>query len=295
MDVEPTEKLEAVDDGIAKLLQTVIEAKVLISEDQKPTDIDNSSSSSSELDSSSSSSSDEDEDSDIDMRNNAADAESDIDSDDSSGPHNQRHRTRNEEAEAPVLEASIKELPEGSTLTSLGAIRSVVDGSVVIQAHISGERHVLDIGSVLAFDDRRVLGVVHDVFGPVSRPMYTVRFHAEQAEHFKGAIMGRQVFFSATWAKMLPTDGLRVRGTDASNEHDEEVGPDGMEFSDDEAERIHRKQIKQSRQQSRRQQQDAAANANPTPAAAPVAAPAAPQHARKLQSYQDLYDADLGF
>ncbi|KAJ2023382.1 hypothetical protein IWW57_004138 [Coemansia sp. S610] len=99
---------------------------------------------------------------------------------------------------------------------------------------------------------------------------------------------------------MLVTEKLRVRGTDASNEYDEEVGEDGMEFSDDEEELMHRRKAKKARQlaaQNRAQNAGAAApqSAAAAPPSAVADATAAPLNARKLQSYQDLYDADLGF
>ncbi|KAJ2816768.1 hypothetical protein FBU31_006464 [Coemansia sp. 'formosensis'] len=226
------------------------------------------------------------------------------DDDEDQVPSNSVPVTRNEVVDLQIPELTIRELPETAQLTSLGTIHSIVDHSVIIQAHISGERHVLDSESILSFDNRKVLGLVYDVFGPVSRPMYTVRVREIDRESI---VVGRGVYFAPGWVKMLATEKLRVKGTDASNEYDEEVGDDGMEFSDDEEERIHRKQAKKSRQQAAHNKTlnaglstdpASAANVAPRGAAPPSLAsttPAAPQNVRKLQSYQDLYDAELGF
>ncbi|KAJ2450304.1 hypothetical protein GGF42_004521 [Coemansia sp. RSA 2424] len=315
------------DEGIAKLLQMAKETNALLNTtttttteptakpiietaaeatEDEPGTMGDDDSESSDLDSSSSDS-DMDEDDDDDRSNMLQMiADGDDDEDQPSGVP----ATRNEVLDPQIPELTMTELPATAPLTSLGTIHSIVDNSVIIQAHISGERHVLDAESILSFDDRKVLGLVYDVFGPVARPMYTVRFRGEVDPTV--AIVGRGVFFSPGWVKMLATEKLRVKGTDASNEYDEEVGEDGMEFSDDEEERVHRKNAKKNRQQAAHNRVQAAdastasastpnvpvqgsASLLPPPPMPASAAPAVPQNARKLQSYQDLYDADLGF
>ncbi|KAJ2862679.1 hypothetical protein GGH94_004127 [Coemansia aciculifera] len=315
-DINPTRMEEdqptndaRVDESIARLLQTVKEVNALITTaptvKEEPDTMDDASESS-DLDSSSSSDSDmEDEDDRANMLKMIADGDDD---DEDQAPNNSVPATRNEVLDPQIPELTMTELPATAQLTSLGTIHSIVDNSVIIQANISGERHVLDAESILSFDDRKVLGLVYDVFGPVSRPMYTVRFRGEIDR--ESVVVGRGVFFSPGWVKMLATEKLRVKGTDASNEYDEEVGDDGMEFSDDEEERIHRRQVKKCRQQAahnRTQNAAPSVDSASTPSAAPRSSvppplpsavsntPAAPQNARKLQSYQDLYDADLGF
>ncbi|KAJ2688645.1 hypothetical protein IWW39_002042 [Coemansia spiralis] len=299
---QPTNSAQ-VDECIARLLQTVKEVNDTIAKpsspkaDEEPGTIGDNNSESSELDSSSSDSDMEDESEDDRTNMLKMIAEGDDDDEDQL-PNNSVPVTRNEVLDPQIPELTMTELPDTAQLTSLGAIHSIVANSVIIQAHISGERHVLDSESVLCFDDRRVLGLVYDVFGPVSRPMYTVRFRGEIDP--SQVVVGRRVFFSPGWVRMLVTEKLRVRGTDASNEYDEEVGEDGMEFSDDEEELMHRRKAKKARQlaaQNRAQNAGAAApqSAAAVPPLAVADATAAPQNARKLQSYQDLYDADLGF
>ncbi|KAJ2747589.1 hypothetical protein GGI20_000414 [Coemansia sp. BCRC 34301] len=297
------------DAGIARLLQTIKDANALVSTAAAeatatlPPAANDSNISSSDLDTSSSDSDmeeDEEEDSRSTMLRMIADGGDDDEEEEEGSQALGVPTTRNEVLDPQIPEPTMTELPATAPLTSLGTIHSIVDNSVIIQAHISGERHVLDAESILSFDDRKVLGLVYDVFGPVSRPMYTVRFKG--GEVHPQAVVGRGVFFSPGWVKMLATEKLRVRGTDASNEYDEEVGEDAMEFSDDEEERVHRKNVKKNRHQSTQNRMNVAGtpaapsvnaqDSNPPPA--PASAPAL-QNARKLQSYQDLYDADLGF
>ncbi|KAJ2162443.1 hypothetical protein GGF46_000684 [Coemansia sp. RSA 552] len=289
------------DPAIAKLLQTVKDANALV-DDEKDTHADSSHS-----DSSSSSS---ESDFDADM------ADDDDDSDDEGtgaqhmddGDHGASQAvaaTRHEVVNPAIPEPSISEVPDTTQLCALGVIHSVVGSSVTIQAHISGETHVLDAESVIAFEDRKVLGLVFDVFGPVTRPMYTVRFQTAEGIDLERCVVGRPVFYPLGLARMLATQKLRVKGTDASNEYDEEVGSDAMEFSDDEAERAFRK---------RRNNKNKMAGQGPRPTPPTNAGggkqqqppPPPPQQqqqqdapasvaGRKLQSYADMYDPDYGF
>ncbi|PIA17068.1 NAF1-domain-containing protein [Coemansia reversa NRRL 1564] len=209
--------------------------------------------------------------------------------------------TRHELSNPPVPELTITQLPDTAQLCDLGAIHSIVGSSITIQAHISGETHVLDSESLVAFENRKVLGMISDVFGPVARPMYTVRFNSTEEIDVDMCTVGRSVFYAPGWARMLATDKLRFKGTDASNEYDEEVGSDAMEFSDDEAEQAFKKQRKKGRgkRNTTREVIPAAVQSNPPAEVASVqptsAPPASAANGRKLQSYEDMYDADYGF
>ncbi|KAJ1641982.1 hypothetical protein LPJ64_006123 [Coemansia asiatica] len=261
---------------------------------------------SSDLDSTTSSSvfddSSDDEQNNRTLQRLVAEAEFDDEDDPMSGHTEGIPATRHEVTNPLVPALPIERLPETSVLRDLGKVHSIVDCSVTIQAHISGEKHVLDSDSLVVMEDRRVLGLIFDVFGPVSRPMYTVRFNTA-SEALEMAAVGMKVYFSQDWAKMLATERLRSRGTDASNMYDEEVSSDNMEFSDDEAERVAKQKRKKKTQESRRQtsSQSAAADSSTLhPAGPPSAsgkdnAPGTVVGGRQLQSYGDLYDADLGF
>ncbi|KAJ2785975.1 hypothetical protein H4R18_000190 [Coemansia javaensis] len=206
--------------------------------------------------------------------------------------------TRHEITDPPIPEPAVRQIPETAQLCALGTIRSVVGASVTIQSQLSGETHVLDTESLVAFEDRSVLGAVYDVFGPVARPVYTVRLRSPEEARDGRCAAGRPVFYALGWARMLATDRLRTKGNDASNEYDEEVGSDAMDFSDDDAEMAFRRQRKRERAE---RATGKAVPPLPLPTAPPPPPPPAAQSSapsvagRKLQSYEDICDPDLGF
>ncbi|KAJ2787790.1 hypothetical protein GGI15_000422 [Coemansia interrupta] len=189
--------------------------------------------------------------------------------------------TRNELPNPPPTLPPITHLPSTATLHPLGHVHAHVDSSLTIRGAAPGVTRVLDVDTLVALEDRRVVGVIAEVFGPVAQPMYSVRFASP--EEARGVGVGERVYYAEEWARAVETGRLRLaRGTDASNIYDEEVGEEQMEFSDDEEERA----AKQRRRKGRRAEPEATA----------AAAAGAPSVAgRKLQSYGDLFDADLGF
>lgn len=59
--------------------------------------------------------------------------------------------------------------------------------------------------------------------------------------------MGRDVYHVPARSKFVSVSYLKqmFKGSDASNAHDEEPGDDELEFSDDEAEREHKRTLKE--------------------------------------------------
>ncbi|KAF3935951.1 hypothetical protein ABW19_dt0203365 [Dactylella cylindrospora] len=164
-------------------------------------------------------------------------------SDDEGGNANKKgisgpHRTKNELPE--LRSVSIRpqiEISSSTPIVPLGTIESVVDGLVLVKASVSAEYQVLNEQSMLCFDDRSLLGSVQETFGRVEQPYYTVRLKdAEEAESLN-ATLGRKVNYVPSHSTFLFTKTIRaLKGSDASNLHDEEVGDDERDFSDDEAE-----------------------------------------------------------
>lgn len=74
---------------------------------------------------------------------------------------------------APIRPIEDIAVGEADALTPAGAVLSVVEGVVVVKAQAGFPP--LDEGSVLVDAERRVVGVVEDVFGPVVAPMYVIR------------------------------------------------------------------------------------------------------------------------
>jgi H/ACA ribonucleoprotein complex non-core subunit NAF1 len=154
-------------------------------------------------------------------------------------------RTANERPEEIVPRPDIV-VTEEMSIEELGNIEFAVEGTILIKATISGEYQVLESGSLICLKDRSVVGVIADLIGRVEEPRYTVRFTNDDELAAAGVSeIGTTVFYVPQHSTFVFTQPLKaVKGSDASNFHDEEVGEDEMEFSDDEAEADHKRQIK---------------------------------------------------
>ncbi|KAI8811141.1 Gar1/Naf1 RNA binding region-domain-containing protein [Cladochytrium replicatum] len=162
----------------------------------------------------------------------------DMDDDDDDGGAGGMLRTKNEAMHLPPIEPIDVEIPSHLPLQPVGAIYSVVQDMVIVQSPkaLVPATQVLDSDSILLFEDRTVLGKVFDTFGPVSRPLYAVRFNTPDEIDRVQCAIERPVFFIPDFAHFVFTQLLSMqKGTDASNLYDEEP-EDHAEFSDDEKE-----------------------------------------------------------
>ncbi|KAI9193380.1 Gar1/Naf1 RNA binding region-domain-containing protein [Polychytrium aggregatum] len=152
-------------------------------------------------------------------------------------------RTKNElEKLPPVEDLSHISVPADLPLVPVGMVYAIVDDLVVVEAQASGDIQVLDMGSVLLLEDRSVLGKVFDTFGPVARPMYSIRFNSALDIDRERIKVGQSVFCVPDLVHYVFTQVLtKMKGSDASNIFDEEVGDDEREFSDDEEEMEYRR------------------------------------------------------
>ncbi|KAK2613940.1 hypothetical protein N8I77_000807 [Diaporthe amygdali] len=155
-------------------------------------------------------------------------------------------RTKNELPDEPEPTPHINLSPE-DVIAPLGTVQHIVEGTqAVIEAlQVGAAVTILDRGSVLCKEDRTVLGVIHDTIATVHKPMYILKFRSE--DEAKGASLerGAQVWYSKSHANFVfPSQLRQEKGSDASNLHDEEVGPDEMEYSDDEQEQAHKREKK---------------------------------------------------
>ncbi|PHH75619.1 hypothetical protein CDD82_4368 [Ophiocordyceps australis] len=180
-----------------------------------------------------------------------------------------RVRTKNEVAEAPPPRPDVVITPEMG-IEELGVVVHIVEGVVVIKAVTPGEYQVLDTGSVLCTANRTVVGVVAETIGTVIQPMYTVRFAAESSDNDDdlvsalGLQVGTKLFYPVDLASYVFTQPLRnVKGSDASNMHDEEVGDDDLDFSDDEKEAEYKRSVKQQRSKNKSAKPDASRPPHP--------------------------------
>ena len=154
-------------------------------------------------------------------------------------------KTANEKFEEVIPKPDIVVTPE-MRIEELGSSDAVVESTVLIRAKTTGEYQVLESGSLLCLKDRSVIGVVADTMGKVEQPLYTVRFTNDEAITEAGiAGKGTAIYYVHEHSTFVFTQPLKgLKGSDASNFHDEEVGDDEMEFSDDEKEAEHRRILK---------------------------------------------------
>lgn len=155
-------------------------------------------------------------------------------------------RTKNEQPDEPEPRPDIRIDPADS-IVPLGIVQHIVEGTqAVIEALRDGSAvTVLDRGSVLCKEDRTVLGVIHDTIATVHKPMYVLRFKSEEEAKEAGLQRGMQVWYPKAHAVFVfPSQLRQEKGSDASNLHDEEVGPDEIEYSDDEQEQAHKREKK---------------------------------------------------
>ena len=160
-------------------------------------------------------------------------------------------RTANEAKEVAVPKPDVVITPE-MKITLLGVVERVVETTVLIKGATPGEYQVLEVGSVLCNAAREVVGAVSDTFGKVSEPRYSVAFGSKTDIEDVGMTEGEKVWYVEEFSTYVFTQPLRgLKGTDASNIHDEEVGAEEMEFSDDEAEAEFKRQRKAAKRGGR--------------------------------------------
>ncbi|PGG97588.1 hypothetical protein AJ79_09151 [Helicocarpus griseus UAMH5409] len=160
-------------------------------------------------------------------------------------------RTANEKPDEIVPKPDVTVTPD-MKVEMLGNVEAIVENVVLVKANISGEYQVLESGSVLCLADLSVIGAVSETLGRVEQPLYTVRFPNEDAVKEAKLEKGTPVFYVTEHSTFVFTQPLKgLKGSDASNFHDEEVGDEEIEFSDDEAEAEYKRQLKQKRQQKK--------------------------------------------
>lgn len=160
-------------------------------------------------------------------------------------------RTTNEKPDEIVPKPNLV-VTEDMKIHELGEVECTVQNEAVIKGRTSGEYQVLENGSILCLQDRSVIGVIADTWGRVQQPYYSIRFTNVAAIADAGIYKGTQIFYVESHSTTVFTQPLKAyKGSDASNLHDEEVGDDEMEFSDDEKEAEHKRRVKQAKQARR--------------------------------------------
>lgn len=162
-------------------------------------------------------------------------------------------RTKNELPDEPEPKPEIIMSPE-DTVLPLGIVQHIVEGTlVVIEALRDGTAvTILDRGTVLCKEDRTVLGVIHDTIATVHKPMYILKCRNEEELKAAGLERGSQIWYAKAHAVFVfPSQLEKEKGSDASNLYDEEVGPEEVEYSDDEQEQAHKREKKNKKQRAK--------------------------------------------
>ncbi|KAK6888278.1 H/ACA ribonucleoprotein complex non-core subunit NAF1 [Candida tropicalis] len=227
-----------------------------INVDDVSSDDESSSDESSSSDDDDDSSSDDDDDDDMKELGDLDDEEEES----NDGPVKSTHEILNEKA--PTLPEDYK-IPENAPIEEIGEITGMVENTLIIKAKTSGEFRVLQEKSIFCFEDRTVIGPLFEIFGRVQQPVYSVKFNSEdEFNKFKGC-KGKSVYYVVPDSQFLYTDSIKhIKGTDASNCHDEELPEEEQEYSDDEKESA-AKQAKKKKKNSNKNKR--AIESNPVP------------------------------
>lgn len=128
-------------------------------------------------------------------------------------------------------------------LIKVGNLELIVEDRVILGPV---ERIILNIENVVITKDRKIIGLVEDVFGPVERPRYSILNDLYLTELISSGSLklGDPVFCLASGMKALTEDQIEEmkarKGCDASNKFDEEPisthDKDDIYYSDDDQE-----------------------------------------------------------
>ncbi|KAK9825368.1 hypothetical protein WJX81_005599 [Elliptochloris bilobata] len=136
------------------------------------------------------------------------------------------------ERQPPPAPLDVEIAPDDELLPA-GRLSAVLDGTLVVQVPEGGR--VFDEGAVLVLADSRApLGRVEEVFGPVTAPLYALRY-APPGSLPKAATPGAQVSALARLSKEVCPQEVNYKGYDTAAE-EAGAGDEEFAFSDDEAE-----------------------------------------------------------
>ncbi|XP_048852414.1 H/ACA ribonucleoprotein complex non-core subunit NAF1 [Brienomyrus brachyistius] len=131
-------------------------------------------------------------------------------------------------------------LPEDTEIQPIGVISSIVEQLVIIES--LKDTPPLNDDSVIFDKVRRSVGKVFEIFGPVSRPYYLLRFNSADHISEKDLNLNDTMYFAPSlkdFTDYIFTEQLKVfKGSDASWKNDQEPPPEALDFSDDEEEKM---------------------------------------------------------
>ncbi|KAF8078940.1 Gar1/Naf1 RNA binding region-domain-containing protein [Lyophyllum atratum] len=166
-------------------------------------------------------------------------------------------QTKNELVEADIIIPDISEVGPEEVLEKVGEIMTIMGNTVIVKGVHSelagrGSERALDSDTLLVFEDRKVLGYIYETFGPTSQPLYQIKFNTDFQLNPERIQIAQEVFHVPARSNFVFLNYLkRLKGSDASNVHDEEPAENELEFSDDEAEAAYKASLKRKRGESR--------------------------------------------
>lgn len=148
----------------------------------------------------------------------------------------------------PIENLSLKVQP--TQLFHIGRISSIIDTLVVVQSFKN--MPAIDLDSVLFLRDGLALGRIFDVFGQVIEPLYSVRFNSNEEIRERNIQIDSGVYIAPDLQApitgyVFPEQLKRMKGSDASWEHDNEPPEYALDYSDDEEERTAKIKLKAKR------------------------------------------------
>jgi len=170
------------------------------------------------------------------------------------GPTTQHEQPR------PAVERITKVLTPEMKISDMGSIEHILKQGtqqeqtidLVVRTAAEDVDCVLEIGSVVCTEGRKVVGAISEAFGPVRSPFYMVPMQSMAIVQELGLREGMKLFYVNEDAVLVLTEPLKkIKGSDASNLYDEEIGENEMEFSDDEAEAEYKRMLKENRAKRR--------------------------------------------
>uniref|UniRef100_A0A8P4KLT6 H/ACA ribonucleoprotein complex subunit n=1 Tax=Dicentrarchus labrax TaxID=13489 RepID=A0A8P4KLT6_DICLA len=140
-------------------------------------------------------------------------------------------------------------LPEDAELQPVGTVSSIIQQLVVIQS--LKDTPPLNDDSIIFRSDGLAVGKVFEVFGPVSNPLYILRFNSAEQISSKGLTEGLTVYYAPTikeYTEYILTQQLKLlKGSDASWKNDQEPPAEALDYSDDEKEQEAKRKGKNSK------------------------------------------------
>ena len=165
----------------------------------------------------------------------------------------------------PVARLNIQ-LDETVKLIKMGQVISIVDQKLVIIQSIlmnNEKAKPLDEDTILFDSNRKELGKIFEVFGPVQSPFYSIRFNNSNEIKQNNLNVDKDAFIyyapdSTEYTKFIfNLDELRrLKGSDASWNNDNEPPVECLDYSDDEKEQRAKRELKQKRSGLRNQNSD---------------------------------------